>query len=63
MTLFKEVANGLKQNRAGDVVLFGGGIVPDTDLPALKKLGVRKIFTPGAPLEEIVQFVKGIRGT
>lgn len=60
MTLFKEVANGLKQNRAGDIVLFGGGIVPDTDLPALRKLGVRKIFTPGAPLEEIVQFVKGI---
>jgi methylmalonyl-CoA mutase C-terminal domain/subunit len=61
LTLFKEVAKGLKQNNAADIVLFGGGIVPDEDLPALKKLGVQKIFTPGAPLEEIVEFVKGIR--
>jgi methylmalonyl-CoA mutase C-terminal domain/subunit len=61
LTLFKEVVKGLKQNNAADIVLFGGGIVPDEDLPALKKLGVQKIFTPGAPLEEIVRFVKEIR--
>ncbi|HEY7167993.1 MAG TPA: cobalamin B12-binding domain-containing protein [Candidatus Binatia bacterium] len=60
LTLFKEVAKGLKENNAGDIVLFGGGIVPDTDMRALKKIGVQKIFTPGASLDEIVAFVKGI---
>ena len=60
LTLFKDVAKGLKQNNASDIVLFGGGIVPDADMPAMKKLGVQKIFTPGAPLDEIVEFVKGI---
>ena len=62
LTLFKEVADGLKKNKAADIVLFGGGIVPDEDRPALKKIGVEKIFTPGAPLEEIVRFVKGLSG-
>jgi isobutyryl-CoA mutase small subunit len=61
LTLFKDVAKGLKQNNAGDIVLFGGGIVPDADMPAMKKIGVQKIFTPGAPLDEIVEFVKGLR--
>jgi methylmalonyl-CoA mutase C-terminal domain/subunit len=61
LTLFKDVAKGLKKHNADDIVLFGGGIVPDEDLPALKKIGVQKIFTPGASLDEIVEFVKGIR--
>lgn len=60
LTLFKDVADGLKRNRAADIVLFGGGIVPAEDMPVLKKLGVKKIFTPGASLEEIVRFVNGI---
>jgi len=60
LTLFKEVAAGLKKNKASDIVLFGGGIVPDEDMPVLKKLGVKKIFTPGASLEEIITFVKAI---
>ena len=60
LTLFKEVATGLKKNKATDIVLFGGGIVPDEDMPILKKLGVGKIFTPGASLDEIVRFVKTI---
>src|SRR5215467_2361562 len=62
LTLFKEVATGLKKNKASDIVIFGGGIVPDEDVPVLKKLGVRKIFTPGASLDEIVRFVKGLSG-
>ena len=62
LTLFKEVAAGIKKNKASDIVLFGGGIVPDEDLPVLKKLGVSKIFTPGASLDEIVRFVKAIPG-
>ncbi len=62
LTLFKEVAAGIKRNKASDIVLFGGGIVPDEDMPVLKKLGVSKIFTPGASLDEIVRFVKAIPG-
>jgi methylmalonyl-CoA mutase, C-terminal domain len=60
LTLFKEVAAGIKKNKASDIVLFGGGIVPDEDMSVLKKLGVSKIFTPGASLDEIVRFVKAI---
>ena len=60
LTLFKEIAKQLKQNKATDITVFGGGIVPTDDLPLLKRLGVKKIFTPGAPLEEIVRFVKSI---
>jgi methylmalonyl-CoA mutase C-terminal domain/subunit len=60
LTLFKEIVKRLKQNKATDIVVFGGGIVPDEDLPILKRLGVKKIFTPGASLEEIVRFVKSI---
>jgi methylmalonyl-CoA mutase, C-terminal domain len=62
LTLFKEVASGLKKNRATDIVLFGGGIVPEEDMPRLKKIGVSKIFTPGTSLDDIVRFVKAIPG-
>ena len=60
LTLFKDVMRLLKKNRAADIIVFGGGIVPCEDLPALKKLGVGKIFSPGASLESIVNFVKAI---
>jgi methylmalonyl-CoA mutase C-terminal domain/subunit len=42
-------------------VLFGGGIIPDDDLPALKAAGVRALFRPGAPMNEIVNFVRGLK--
>ena len=60
MTLFSEVTRLLKKNQAQGIVVFGGGIVPDGDIEKLKKMGVKEIFGPGAPLEEIVQFVKAI---
>lgn len=60
MTLFDEVLKLLKKNRAKDIVVFGGGIVPEEDIRSLKKMGVKEIFTPGASLEEIVQFVKSL---
>src|SRR5215467_13716022 len=47
MTLFPAVLDALKQRGAGDVVVFGGGIVPEEDARALKQLGVAAIFTPG----------------
>jgi methylmalonyl-CoA mutase C-terminal domain/subunit len=58
MTLFKRTLELLKENHAEDVVVFGGGIIPDEDIPELEKLGVAKVFTPGAPMEEIVTWVR-----
>ena len=62
LSLFQDLANGLKRNKANDILLFGGGIVPAEDLPALKKFGVKKIFGPGAAIDEIVAFVKAFPG-
>lgn len=58
MTLFKEIMKDLKKESAEDIAVFGGGIVPEQDINALKKIGVREIFSPGTPMEEIVSFVK-----
>jgi len=60
LALFKELVLGLKQNRAQDIALFAGGIIPAEDGPKLQKLGVKKIFGPGAPLGAIVAFVKAL---
>ena len=59
MTLFPAVLDALKQRGAGDVTVFGGGIVPKEDLPKLEQMGVAKIFTPGASTNEIVEWVEG----
>lgn len=61
MTLFEEVMRLLKKEKATDIALFGGGIIPDEDIRDLKKQGIREIFTPGAPLDQIVQFVKELK--
>jgi methylmalonyl-CoA mutase, C-terminal domain len=58
MTLFPLVVEQLKEKNADDIVFFGGGTIPPEDGEALKRLGVREIFTPGAPLQEIVDFVQ-----
>ncbi len=63
MTLFGEVLALLKKNKARDIAVFGGGIIPQEDIRSLKKMGIKEIFTPGAPLEEIVKFVKSIKST
>jgi len=60
-TLFPRVLELLEAQGAGDIVLFGGGIIPDADLPALQSQGVIRAFTPGTPMQEIVEFVKGLR--
>jgi methylmalonyl-CoA mutase C-terminal domain/subunit len=59
MTLFARLVELLGQRGASDVVVFGGGIIPDEDIPALKALGVATIFTPGATMDEIVSWVRG----
>jgi methylmalonyl-CoA mutase, C-terminal domain len=58
MTLFPLVVEQLKEQGAGDIVFFGGGTIPPEDVAELKRLGVREIFTPGAPLQDIVDFVQ-----
>ena len=58
MTLFPAVIDLLKAQSAGDVVVFGGGIIPDADLGPLRQLGVAEIFTPGATTKSIAQWVR-----
>jgi methylmalonyl-CoA mutase C-terminal domain/subunit len=54
MTLFPKVAEGLKAQGAGDVVVFGGGIIPKDDVPKLQEAGIERIFTPGTATSQIV---------
>jgi methylmalonyl-CoA mutase C-terminal domain/subunit len=58
MTLFPLVVEQLRARDAGDIVFFGGGTIPAEDAKHLKDLGVREIFTPGAPLQHIIDFVE-----
>lgn len=57
MTLFTRVLDLLKENGASNVVLFGGGIIPEEDRKKLLALGVGELFTPGAPTQEIVDWL------
>jgi methylmalonyl-CoA mutase, C-terminal domain len=57
MTLFQRLLELLAERDARDIVVFGGGIVPEEDMPALAELGVAKIFTPGATTSEITGWV------
>lgn len=58
MTLFPAVLEELRQRDATDILLFGGGIIPDDDITELKSLGVAEIFPPGTPLQDIVDWVR-----
>jgi len=58
MTLMPRVLNLLKERGAGDIVVFGGGIIPEEDITQLKSLGIAEIFTPGTPLATIVEWVR-----
>jgi methylmalonyl-CoA mutase C-terminal domain/subunit len=57
--LFPKVMELLKEKKMGDVVVFGGGIIPDDDIPKLLKKGVDRVFTPGTTIQEIVEYVNG----
>ena len=58
MTLFPLVLSKLAERDAGDVLVFGGGIIPDVDIPRLKEKGVAALFTPGAPLDDITTWLE-----
>ena len=63
MTLFRKVLDLLAERDAGDILVFGGGIIPDADIPLLEEMGVAKIFTPGATTQDIVVWVEStLRG-
>jgi methylmalonyl-CoA mutase C-terminal domain/subunit len=57
LTLFAEVMDLLRAKDATDIIVFGGGIIPEDDIPVLEEMGVAKIFTSGTPTHEIVQWV------
>jgi len=58
MTLFVDVSKLLKKKGMEDVLLVGGGIIPEEDVPKLKKVGISEVFGPGTPCEDIVEFIK-----
>ncbi|MDQ6919039.1 MAG: cobalamin B12-binding domain-containing protein [Candidatus Dormibacteraeota bacterium] len=58
MTLIPAVVEELKRKGAEDIMVFGGGIIPEEDITELKRLGVAEIFPPGSPLQEIVDFLR-----
>jgi len=62
MTQFRRVLELLTERDATDIVVFGGGIIPDADIAELERMGVAKIFTPGAPTTEIVDWVRSNLG-
>lgn len=58
MTLFPRVLKILKEKGASDILLFGGGIIPDDDKKELEKMGIGRLFGPGTPTQEIVDYLK-----
>ncbi|HTP17633.1 MAG TPA: cobalamin B12-binding domain-containing protein [Streptosporangiaceae bacterium] len=63
MTLFRRVLDLLAAHDAGDITVFGGGIIPAADIEELRELGVARIFTPGATTQEIVGWVRSELGS
>jgi len=57
-TIFPKILRLLAEKASPDIVVFGGGIIPEEDLAGLKRAGVRQIFTPGASTKEVVEWVK-----
>jgi len=59
MTLFPAILNLLKEKGGDDIMLFGGGIIPDEEIVELEKMGVSRLFTPGAATTDIIDWLKG----
>ncbi len=58
MYLFTEVVKQLREKGAIDITVIGGGIIPREDIPRLKEVGIKEVFLPGTPLEEIIKWTK-----
>ncbi len=59
MTLFPAVIDLLKQRGAGDIIVFGGGIIPQDDVPPLRSMGVAEVFLPGSSTQAIIDWIRG----
>lgn len=57
-TLFPRVVNLLKESGAEDILVVGGGVIPDDDIPNLKAAGIAQIFTPGTPTQDAIDFIR-----
>ena len=57
-TLFPKSVEMLKEKGMGDVLVVGGGVIPDADIPGLKAAGVSAVFTPGTPTADVIEFIK-----
>nr|MBN2278423.1 cobalamin B12-binding domain-containing protein [candidate division Zixibacteria bacterium] len=58
MTLFPAIKKLLVEKKADNIILFGGGIIPDEDIPELEKQGIDRIFTPGATTDEAIEYLR-----
>ena len=56
--LFPKVVQLLKEKGAGDVLVLGGGVIPDVDIPFLKENGIAEVFTPGTPTSTVIEFIR-----
>ncbi len=56
--LFPPVVQGLKNNNAGDILVLGGGVIPEEDIPLLKEAGIAEVFGPGTPTRTIIEYIK-----
>ena len=57
-TLFPKIVEMLKEKGMGDVLVVGGGVIPDADIPGLTEAGVSAVFTPGTPTADVIEFIK-----
>jgi len=60
LQLFPEVVGALQKHDAGDIPVVGGGIIPEEDVPVLKEHGIREVFSPGTPMEEILETFRNL---
>lgn len=58
LELFPEVVRLLSEQGADDILVIGGGVIPDEDIPVLKQAGIAAVFTPGTPIQETAQFIR-----
>lgn len=58
LSLFKEITSLLKKEKVKGLLIFAGGIIPDSDIPKIKKMGIQKVFAPGSPLTDIVALIQ-----
>ncbi|MCD6116605.1 cobalamin B12-binding domain-containing protein [bacterium] len=56
--LFPAVVDELRKNDADDIIVFGGGVIPQDDIPFLKEKGVKAVFTPGTPIKDVIDFIE-----